>query len=120
MSEVPDPYPVYARLRREEPVVLLDLPMAPGYMVTRYDDVTAVLKDAALYSSQANAKGIGLVMGRTILEMDGKEHTRHRNIISTAFVPKALQGELPGVIASIAHQMIDGFAGDGDADMVAQ
>lgn len=120
MSEVPDPYTVYARLRREEPVVLLDLPMAPGYMVTRYEDVTTVLKDAALYSSRANAKGIGLVMGRTILEMDGKEHTRHRNIISTAFVPKALQGELPGVIASIAHQMIDGFAGDGHADMVAQ
>jgi cytochrome P450 len=120
MSEVPNPYPAYARLRREEPVMLLDLPMAPGYMVSRYDDVTAVLKDAALYSSRANAKGIGLVMGRTILEMDGKEHTRHRNIISTAFVPKALQGELPGVIASIAHDMIDHFARDGRADMVAQ
>ena len=87
--------------------------MAPAYLVTRYDDVVTVLKDAAVFSSQANAKGIGLVMGRTILEMDGKEHTRHRNIISMAFVPKALKGALPDTIASIAHDMIDRFVRDG-------
>jgi cytochrome P450 len=120
MSDVPDPYPTYRRLRREEPVKFLDLPMMPGYMVSRYDDVLSVLRDASLYSSRANAKGIGLVMGRTILEMDGKEHTRHRNIISAAFVPKALQTDLPPVIAKIAHEMIDGCARDGRADLVAQ
>jgi len=120
MSEVFNPYPVYARLRREEPVTLVDLPMAPGYMVTGYDDVLTVFKNGSLFSSRANAKGIGLVMGRTILEMDGKEHARHRNIISMAFVPKALHGELPGVIKTIAHEMVDRFAGDGRADLVAQ
>jgi len=120
MSEVPDPYAAYARLRREEPVKYLDLPMAPGYLVTRYEDVFTVLKDASLYSSRANAKGIGLVMGKTILEMDGKEHTRHRNIVSLAFVPKALQGELPRVIAATAHEMIDQFVRDGRAELVAQ
>jgi cytochrome P450 len=120
MSEVPNPYPTYARLRQDEPVLLVDLPMAPGYLVTRYDDVVAVLKDGALYSSRANAKGIGLVMGKTILEMDGKEHSRHRGIISMAFVPKALLGELPQVIRRIAHEMIDRFAGDGHAELVAQ
>ncbi|HVN85862.1 MAG TPA: cytochrome P450, partial [Candidatus Binatia bacterium] len=120
MSEVRNPYPAYARLRQDEPVKLLDLPLAPGYIVTRFDDVMAVLKDNALYSSRANANGIGLVMGRTILEMDGKEHARHRNIISPAFVPKALQGDLPQVIARIAHDMIDRFAADGRADLVSQ
>jgi cytochrome P450 len=120
MSDVPDPYPVYARLRREAPVKCLDLPMAPAYIVTRYDDVVTILKDAAVFSSQANAKGIGLVMGKTILEMDGKEHTRHRNIVSMAFVPKALKGELPGKITSLAHEMIDQFGRTGRADLVAQ
>jgi len=120
MSEVRDPYPVYARLRRDEPVKLLDLPMQPGYVVTRYDDVVAVLKDGTLFSARANAKGIGLVMGKTILEMDAKEHTQHRNIVSMAFVPKALQGELPNVILSLAHGMIDGFAGAGHAELVSQ
>ena len=120
MSELANPYATYGRLRSQEPVTLVDLPLAPGYVVTRYADVLAVLKDASLYSSAANAKGIGLVMGKTILEMDGKEHTRHRNIVSMAFVPKALQGELPAVIASIADEMIDRFAGAGRADLVAQ
>ncbi len=120
MSELANPYTTYGRMRRQEPVTLVDLPLAPGYMVTRYADVLTVLKDASLYSSASNAKGIGLVMGRTILEMDGKEHTRHRNIVSMSFVPKALQGELPAVIASIAHEMIDGFAGDGRVDLVAR
>jgi len=120
MTEVADPYPAYARLRREHPVVLVDLPLAPGYVVSRYEDVLTVLRDAALFSSRANAKGIGLVMGKTILEMDGKEHAQHRNLVSLAFVPKALQGELPGVIAHLAHEMIDRFAGDGQADLVSQ
>ncbi len=120
MSPVRDPYPVYARLRRDDPVKAIDLPLGPGYIVSRYDGVMAVLKQAALFSGRANAKGIGLVMGRTILEMDGAEHARHRNIISPAFLPKALAGELPGVIRKIADQLIDGFAADGRADLVAQ
>src|SRR5579862_7649264 len=120
MSDVRDPYRTYARLRRDAPVTLIDLPLSPGYMVTRYQDVVAVLKDAAAFSSRANAKGIGLVMGRTILEMDGKEHTQHRNIVSMAFVPKALQGELPAVVDRLAHEMIDGFVRDGEADLVSR
>ena len=66
MSEVPNPYPVYTRLRREEPVKFLDVAMMSGFMATRCEDVMTVLRDAALYSSRANAKGIGLVMGKTI------------------------------------------------------
>ncbi|MFQ5665072.1 MAG: cytochrome P450 [Candidatus Binatia bacterium] len=120
MSGVPDPYPAYARLRQREPVKYFDLPFVPGYLVARYADVLSVLKDATLYSSRANAKGAGLVMGRTILEMDGTEHMRHRNIISPAFVPKALRGELPETVARIAHEMIDRFAPDGHAELVAQ
>jgi len=120
MSEVPDPYSVYARLRRDAPVILVDLPLTPGYLVTRYDDVLTVLKDATLYSSCANAKGIGLVMGKTIIEMDGKEHSQHRNVVSAAFVPNALRAALPRVIRDIAEEMIDAFAHQGEADLVTQ
>jgi cytochrome P450 len=120
MSELGDPYPAYARLRRESPALRMDLPMAPAYMVSRYEDVAAVLRDNVLFSSHANAAGIGMVMGRTILEMDGKEHTRHRALINPVFVPKALGGGLPEVIRATAHGMIDGFARDGRADLVAQ
>lgn len=120
MSPVANPYPVYAALRREEPVALLDLPIAPGYMVTRYDDVRAVLGDPQSFSSRSNSLGAGMVMGRTILEMDGKDHLRHRNTIAPAFVPKAVRHNLPDTIGSIAHKLLDEIAGQGEADLVAQ
>jgi cytochrome P450 len=120
MSPVVDPYSVYRRLRDEQPVVPVQSVMGLSYLVTRYDDVLAILKNAVLYSSRANARGIGIVMGRTILEMEGTEHVRQRNIVAPFFMGKALRGELPGTIAAAAQHLIDGFAGDGTADLVAQ
>jgi cytochrome P450 len=120
MSPVVDPYAVYARLRAEEPVKLLDLWMGPGYIVTRYDDVRTVCTDPATFSSRSNANGTDLVMGRTIIEMDGKEHTRHRSIIAPAFVPAALRGDLPQVIAGIVNELIDQLAAAGEAELVTQ
>jgi cytochrome P450 len=120
MSPVPDPYRAYKRLRDQQPVTVLDLWMGPGYLVTRYDDVRTVLTDPQTYSSHSNANGIGLVMGRTILEMDAREHTRHRSIIAPAFVPKALRSDLPAVVGSIVDELIDAFADDGEAELVRQ
>jgi cytochrome P450 len=120
MSPVPDPYPVYARLRREQPVVAVDTLMGPVHLVTRYDDALAVLKNPVLFSSRANGRGIGIIMGRTILEMEGKEHVRTRNIVAPFFAGKALRGALPGVIANIVHRLIDTFADDREADLVSQ
>lgn len=120
MSPVADPYSTYARLREHEPVKLLDLWMGPGYLVTRYDDVRTVCTDPVTFSSRSNANGIGLVMGRTILEMDAKEHTKHRAIIAPAFVPKALRSDLPELIHTMVHELIDQFAGAGEAELVAQ
>ena len=107
------------RLRREEPVKLFDLPLAPGYLVTRYDDVIGVLKDAGRYSSRANAKGIGLVMGRTILEMDGKEHQKHRSIVQHAFHFKSI-APVEEYMARTLDELIDRFAADGRANLVEQ
>ena len=118
LDAVPDPYTAYTQFRREEPVVPLMGPMGPNYYVTRYDDVLAVLKNPKLFSSRANARGIGLVFGRTILEMEGREHSRHRNIVAPFFTGKAIRDELPGVIHRIAHELIDGFAGAGRAELV--
>jgi cytochrome P450 len=119
MSPVPDPYPAYRRLRDTDPVVPVETIMGTVYMVTRYDDVFTVLKDHALFSSRANARGIGIIMGRTILEMEGKEHARQRSIIAPFFMGKVLRGELPEVIGAIAHDLIDGFVDEGQADLVS-
>ncbi|MBM4247349.1 MAG: cytochrome P450 [Deltaproteobacteria bacterium] len=120
MSPVPDPYPVYRRLRNERPVVVLDSQLGRSALVSRYDDVAAALKDGAAFSSRGNARGIGLVMGRTILEMEGREHLRQRRLVTPAFSPRALREGLDVVVETIVNQLVDQFVNDGKADLVPQ
>ena len=60
-----------------------------AYSIAKYDDCLAVLKDADTFSSRSNAE-VGKVMGRTLIEMDGKEHTRNRALVQQVFVPRNL------------------------------
>jgi len=120
MSPVVDPYSVYRRLRREQPVICVEGLLGRDHLVTRYDDVIDVLKQPALFSSRANARAAGLVMGRTILEMDGREHIRHRTLITPFFAPSALRAGVEDMIAATVHDLIDRFAADGRADLVPQ
>ena len=51
-----DPYPFYARLRAEAPVHRVTLPdRQTAWLVTRYDDVAAVLKDERFAKDKSNA-----------------------------------------------------------------
>jgi cytochrome P450 len=120
MSPIVDPYSVYKRLRDEHPALPVNTMMGVIHMITRYDDVLAVLKDGKTFSSRANARGIGIVMGRTILEMEGKEHVRFRNIIAPFFSPRAMKAETADLVRGIVHRLIDRFAGAGTADLVQQ
>jgi cytochrome P450 len=120
MSPVPDPYPVYRRLRTERPAICLRGVLGPTHLVTRYDDVVAGLKDGRTFSARGNARGIGLVMGRTILEMEGPQHLRQRKIVTPFFSPRALRERVERVVVEKVHGLIDGFARDGRADLVEQ
>ena len=122
LDPVPDPYSVYARLRRESPVMALagGFSSERDFMITRYDDVRAVLKNDEVYSSRVNAKGIGVVLGKTIIQMDGKEHLRHRNIVTPALAPRALKGNFPAFVSEVAHDIIGEFSASGSAELVEQ
>lgn len=120
MSPVPDPYSVYARLRNEQPVIAMKGWMDPSHMITRYDDVVTGLKDSETFSARGNARGIGIVIGRTIIEMEGTEHVRHRRIVTPAFSPRALRDGVEQQIHDITNELIDSFVADGRADLVPQ
>ncbi len=120
IAPIEDPYRLYARLRREEPVAKLPPHLHPGFFVTRFEDVYAVLRNHELFSSRSNAdRGIGIVMGRTIIGMDGGEHLRHRALITPSLAPRSLRGEFPKIVERIAHALIDSFARRGEVDLVA-
>jgi len=120
MSPIPPPYEVLAKLRRERPVLPMTGWMPGSHLVTRYDDVLAGLEDDETWSARANARGIGIVIGRTILEMEGAEHSRQRRILTPFFSLRALRANVESYVETTAHELIDGFARDGRADLVAQ
>lgn len=114
----PDPYPMFAALRQTQPVMRSEFMNRITWVVTRYDDCLAVLQDAETYSSKSNAE-VGKVMGRTLIEMDGKQHTRHRALVQSIFVPKGLDGLEP-MLQGLLDEIVGEFAGERRADLVAQ
>src|SRR5436305_15303614 len=118
MFDFPDPYPMFAEMRRAQPVAHFTMLGRENYVITRYDDVWAVLRDGDTYSSRANFE-VGKFFGRTIIEMDGKEHTRTRALVSAMFSARAIEALQP-VLTRPVHQRIDTFAGAGRAELVAE
>jgi cytochrome P450 len=118
LFDFPDPYPLFASLRQSSPVLRVEQFRRQTYMVTRYDDVAAVLRDNETFSSRANAQ-LDAVMGRNIIQMDGREHQKHRQIIQHAFHFKEI-AVLEDYMRGVVHELIDAFAADGHADLVAQ
>lgn len=114
----PDPYPMFAGLRATMPVMRSEFMNRVSWVLTKYDDCLAVLKDAETFSSKSNAE-VGKIMGRTVIEMDGKEHTRHRALVQRVFVPKGLDGLQPA-LERMLHEIIDDLANERGLDLVAQ
>ena len=90
-----NPYPLYQRLRTEDPVHWD--PFLPAWVVTRYRDVIRVLygfsADCTPTPEQLTAMGlsalnpIAQVLVRQMLFMDAPAHTRLRGLASEAFTP---------------------------------
>ena len=116
MFDFPDPYPLFAGLRHSNPVLRAQTVNRLSWVVSRYDDVLTVLRDAETYSSRANAE-VGRYMVRTIIEMDAKEHARMRALISSVFTPRSIEA-MTARVESLVHELIDGFAGDTRVDLV--
>jgi cytochrome P450 len=118
LFDFPDPYPLFAGLRETNPIFPVSQFGREAYMVTRYDDVAAILRDSDTFSSRANAQ-LQDVMGRTIIEMDGEEHRKQRGIVQYAFHFKSI-ARLESSMASTVHHLLDRFARDGCANLVEQ
>jgi cytochrome P450 len=130
-----DPYPRWAELRSEGPIVKIKvrelMGTNPGMNVEGLDDIEVysavayaavqeILRDATRFSSASYAMTMGPVMGRTILEMDPPEHTAHRGLIQQAFTRRSLERWKHELVTPLIHELIDGFAARGSADLVRE
>jgi len=120
VSDIRDPYPIFAELRRNQPVMQTEQWGRTYYVLTRYDDVDRVLRDADGFANRHIHEAMGPVMGRTILEMDGHTHTRHRALVSNAFKPNAIRAYGERLVAPLVDELIGRIEKQGKAELVAE
>jgi cytochrome P450 len=126
-----DPYPHYARLRREAPV--LWLPDYDIWVVSRHREVTEILRDPQTYSSrlglaaeprkkEAGQTGIHFRIGapgvRVLIAMDPPDHLVFRRAVRDGFTGKRI-AQLGQAIEDVARQQVRcllerSWAGDAD------
>jgi cytochrome P450 len=131
-----DPYTEYARLRASDDLAYV--PLLDAYAVSRYADVTSVLRDPLLFSS---ARGMGDMMamvgsdpisedgrqmsgpgslGRSLIASDPPVHTTMRRLVNRGFTPRVINAYEPRVreiAEEFVAEMIERGA-DGGADLV--
>ena len=125
-----DPPAVYRRLRTESPVfrsARLD-----AWLVSRYDDCLAVLKDPARFSnhgrlaawlsllspeSRPEIAEITAYYERGVVMTDPPDHARMRAALNRAFTPHVIE-QLRGRIQSFVDDRIDTCADRGRLDLV--
>lgn len=79
-NEAVDPFPVFARMRDEAPVLWVEPLQA--WVMTRWSDVTNMFTDAETFGPLMNRPGTSSIFGRAILQMSGDEHRRKDAIIA--------------------------------------
>src|SRR5690606_11303435 len=112
-SYLQDPYPALRRLRADEPVHYWR--EYDGWVLTRHEDCSRVLRDAEAFSSdpgkargglgQYVAKGRDLspLAGAPLIgSVDAPVHTRLRAIVNRAFTPRVIEGERDFIRETIA------------------
>src|SRR3954452_8925916 len=117
-----DPYPVYARLRAEDPLhhdAHYDL-----WVLSRHADILAALRDE---STSSNAMGVSLDKSAwgphahktmSFLAMDPPRHQRLRSLVSRAFTPRRVRELAPRVQRLTEDYYDRALPGPGDTGAV--
>jgi cytochrome P450 len=108
---IADPYPYYRSLRETDPVHLEGA--RNTWLLTRYADVAAVLRDDEHFSAEQ------FTYASSMLTTDPPEHTRLRTLVSKAFTGKRVQDLAPR-IQGIVDGLLDAVAGESEMDVIAR
>jgi cytochrome P450 len=124
------PFETYRRMRDEAPLYYSE--KYGFWALTRYDDVTAAIRDHETFSS---AKGVtldivkaaaasedpGSVTGKIIISLDPPEHERMRKLVNRVFTPRAVTALESLVRETIDHYVsqLDPSSFDAVADFAA-
>ena len=128
-----DPYPVYAKLREQSPIFFSDeMKMT---LFTRYEDIRALLIDKRLGRTMdhvATAAERQKAVGRwahlpnynryvrvNLLEMEGRDHTRLRRLVSGALDPRRIR-KLRERIQTVVDELLNRIAPRGGMEFLEE
>lgn len=94
-----------------------------GYAVTRYSDVTALLRDKRWHSAVRLLNKLNGVPERedrpqSVLGAEGEDHARLRRLVAPAFSPRSADRLRP-FMRSVLEGLIDGVDADGSCEFVS-
>jgi len=112
-----NPYPFYRQMRDEYPLYFHEA--TRSYILSRYDDVVRAFKDPA-FSSRNYEWQLEPVHGRTLIQMEGREHAAHRKLLAPSFRGRDLQQRILPAIEAIARELIETFRGRGEVELVRE
>lgn len=127
-----EPPPEYTRLRAEDPISPLAFPEGrPGWLVTRYDDVRAVLADPRFSSRRSIAANPLRPVPEEIrpylepepgqfISLDPPEHTRYRRLLTGQFTVRRMRSLEPRIGEIVAEHIAEMLAAGPPADLVAR
>lgn len=127
-----DSYAYYARMRDEAPVQRVIVAGGKSVaLVTRYDDVAALLKDDTRFAKDPrNAMTPEQLKKRpwippmfralqySMLDLDAPDHTRLRAMVHKAFTPRMIE-QMRERVQAIADQLLDAAQAKGTFDLIA-
>lgn len=119
------PYEAFRELRRRAPVAWHPFKDGPGFLaLTGYDEVLAVSRDSATWSSQQTGVFYDIPLPEDayqlelmMLTMDPPRHTKLRSLVSKGFTPRQV-ARLNDHIADMARQIVDDVLERGECDLV--
>jgi cytochrome P450 len=119
------PYDAFRELRRWAPVAWHPFKDGAGFLaLTGYDEVVAVSRDSATWSSQETGVFYDIPlpedayqMELMMLTMDPPRHTKLRSLVSKGFTPRQV-ARLNEHIADMARQIVDDVIERGECDFV--
>ena len=134
-----DPVQFYERLREQAPLVKIGHPSAPPvWLVTRYEDVKAMLSDPRFVADYNKVPGhheglsvvdqmvasLGMpedfkeyVYGMTLV--DGQDHVRLRRLVTPAFSVRKIKALRPG-LERMSAELIEAMAAKGGGDLLEE
>ena len=124
-----NPFPFYAALRQKQPVCRVRIGQMEGWLLSRYDDVHAALKDprlvkdvrhvenAAELSKRPWLPGFLRAMENNMLDQDDPNHARLRGLVHRAFTPARID-TLQQQIDALANRLLDRMAGQARIELI--